>query len=140
MHPIDAIGIDWTPYWTWMLVSTRLAGLFTILPGIGTNQIPAFARASTGLLIAVALVASGLEAHVPESLIEGGLMVFTEFILGFTLGFIPAMIIGAITVAGQVTTGAIGLGQANMIDLSLGGQVAILARIQSVHLNQIMKK
>jgi flagellar biosynthetic protein FliR len=42
------------------------------------------------------------------------------------------LIIGGIAVAGQVTTGAIGLGQANMMDPSLGGQVAVLARAQSL--------
>ncbi len=126
------LNINWTPFWTWLLVSTRLIGVFSIIPAVGTNQIPIFARTSISIVIGVVFVFSGMSAAMPENMVEAAVMLLTEFILGFILGFVPSMIIGAVAVSGQVTTGAIGLGQANMMDPSLGAQVAILARIQSL--------
>lgn len=132
MPLIDDIGINYTPFWTFILILSRLSGMFSIAPGIGTDQIPTFAKSAAALGISTALVIAGMRADAPTSVPEAGLMLVSEYVLGFVIGFLPMMIIGGVMVAGQVTTGAIGLGQANIIDPSLGESVAVLARIQSL--------
>lgn len=126
----SGISFDLIPFWTWFLILVRCFGLLETLPGVGTMQIPPMFRFTFTFAISLCLVFGGVRANLPATFGEAGLMVVTEFLLGIALGLIPALIISGIGVAGQVTTGAIGLGQANMMDPSLGGQVAILARLQ----------
>lgn len=102
------------------------------LPGIGTNQVPAKSRAALAIVLAIAITFGGVRADAPPTMIDGALMIALEAFFGFILGFIPQMVIGGLSVAGQVVTGVIGLGQANMIDPSLGGTFAILARLHSL--------
>lgn len=132
MRLIDSIGLDYTILWTWFLVLMRISGLLASMPGLGTDQIPASFRTPAAIVIAMTIALSGVSAHVPISYAEGGVMIFCEFILGYVLGLVPALIIAGVTVAGQVASGAMGLGQANMIDPSLGGNVAVLGRIQGM--------
>jgi len=132
MPLIDSYGIDYTAMWTWFLVLMRVGGLLISLPGIGTKQVPIRFRGAAGIMIALSVALSGARADAPANMIDGGFMIFGEFTLGYLLGLIPALIISGLAVAGQVTTGAIGLGQANMMDPSLGANVAVLARVESL--------
>ena len=113
-------GIDLNGFWAWFLLWIRLGAMFHMLPGIGTDQAPFIIRGAAAMIIALAAVLAGHPATAPESVPQAGLMIFSEFVLGYILGLIPSMIIQSISVAGQVAAGAIGLAQASMIDLSLG--------------------
>lgn len=129
---LSSINLDLNIFWTWFLIFTRLTGLFQSLPGIGGEAVPAQFRIFPTIMIAVACALTGVHAHEPATLAEGGLMIITEFLLGYVLGLVVDIILAAPLVAGQVSSGAIGLGQANMIDPSLGVSVSILSRIQNV--------
>ncbi|MCC6932440.1 MAG: flagellar biosynthetic protein FliR [Deltaproteobacteria bacterium] len=128
--PISGLEIDAVPFWTWFLLLMRCIGMIEILPGIGTMQIAGTFRFAFAFGMSLCLVFGEARAEMPTSLAEGGLMIGAEFLLGFALGLIPAIVISGVSVAGQIITGAIGLGQANMIDPSLGISVAVLSRIQ----------
>jgi flagellar biosynthesis protein FliR len=84
------------------------------------------------MVIGTVIGFSGVKAAAPQNLIEGLMMVSTEFLLGYVLAVVPAFIIGGLTVAGQVTSAAIGLSQANMIDQSLGGNFSVIAKAQAM--------
>ncbi len=127
----ELAGIDFTSLWTWALLFIRMTGLFTSMPGIGTEQVPETLRILPALIIAACVAATGTTATFPQSLADGGLMAVTEFLLGYVLGAIPAFVMSGLTVAGQVISGSIGLGQANMIDQSLGESVSVLSRLKS---------
>ena len=131
MNLDQGIQIDAVPFWTWFLLLMRCIGMLEMLPGIGTMQIAGTFRFSLAMGISLCLVFAEPRADLPVNLIEGGLMVSVEFLLGFALGIIPALIISGVGVAGQIVTGAIGLGQANMMDPSLGTSVSVLSRIQT---------
>lgn len=102
------------------------------MPGVSQNQVPAFAKTAASMVIGMAVVIGGLRAPVPDNMTEVIIMVGAEYLIGFIFGFIPAILLAGVMVAGQVTTGAIGLGQANMIDPSLGANVSVLSRLQSL--------
>lgn len=127
----ELAGLDFTALWTWALLFVRMTGLFTSMPGIGTEQVPETLRILPALIIAACVTMSGTSAAFPEHLAEGGLMIITEFLLGYVLGAIPAFVMSGLTVAGQVISGSIGLGQANMIDQSLGESISVLSRLKS---------
>ncbi len=124
--------LDFAPYWAFFLLLVRFGATFISLPGVGTDQIPATFRTSFALGLAFAVASAGARAPEPASIAQGGMMIAAEFMFGYLMGLIPFFIIGGVTVAGQVTTGAIGLGQANMIDHSLGESVAVLARLEGL--------
>lgn len=125
------LQLDFTVYWTFFLLFTRMSGVFSSMPGIGTDQVPATFRMLPALIIAACITMGGIRAHSPQSTAEGALMVGSEYALGYVLGFVPQLVLGGLTVAGQLISGAIGLAQANMLDISLGENVAILSHVKT---------
>lgn len=122
--------IDFSPIWTWLLLTTRFAGILLVLPGIGTERIPMTMHFYAASVLAVALTISGIRAPEAASVGELVTMFGSELVLGYAMGLIPAIVLSGLSVAGQVISGAIGLGQANMIDRSLGGSVSIISQVQ----------
>lgn len=124
-------NLDFTALWAFLLILSRLAGVFSTLPGIGSESLPRTPRFIAAMIIAITPVAAGLRVELPENIVHAGFAVGVEFVLGFLLGSIPQYIISSVAVSGQVVAGVIGLGQANMIDPSLGESVSVIARMQS---------
>ncbi len=131
-EPFATIPLDFTGFWTWFLLFTRFTALLYSLPGIGTEEVPMPVRVTLAIVISSVLTISGAMATLPIHLAEAGLMILTEFALGYLLGAIPLYIVGSLAVAGQVTAASIGLGQASMIDPSLGEHVSVLGRLQAL--------
>ncbi len=129
---MDVNHIDFSLCWSWFLIFCRMSGMFTSLPGIGTEQVPAIVRLCASLILSAVIVSSGVQAAEPAAAAEGLLMIGSEFLFGYLLGVIPNLIISGVAVAGQVTSGAIGLAQASMIDPSLGTQTTVLAHINTM--------
>lgn len=130
MESIFSELYDFSFLWTWLLLSARGIGLLMILPGIGTQQTPAPVRMILAFIIALALSLSGIRAETPTNIAECVLIVSCEFLLGILIGTIPLLIISALSITGQVVSGTIGLGMANLIDPSLGQNVSMLSRIE----------
>ena len=118
-------------FWTWILLWTRMGGVLIALPGVGTDAIPQNFKNSVALMLGLAMCLSGEIAPVPENLVDGGLMMGSEFLIGYILGAIPSFIVNSLSVTGQVVSGSIGLGMANMIDPSIGQSMSVLSRIES---------
>ncbi len=89
-------------------------------------------RLSIAVLIGLAATMAGVTAPEPKHMVDGGLMLASEFTLGYLLATIPALIVSSLAITGQVVSGTIGLGFANLIDPSIGQSLAILARIESL--------
>jgi flagellar biosynthetic protein FliR len=113
-----------------VVLAVRFGGIFESLPGIGGDEFGPQFRYFAVLLIALAITMCGVRAPEPASMLETTLVLMSEFALGFAMGSIPTMVLGGLGVAGQVISGSIGLGQANMIDRSLGGNVSIISKIK----------
>jgi flagellar biosynthesis protein FliR len=124
----NGLSLDLDPLWVFFLVASRLLALFILLPGIGTDQVPETFRYYIVIIIAAISAMSLPSQPMPEHLHQIVLLLASEFVIGVVLSLFPAMILGGLSVAGQVVAGVIGLGQANMIDRSLGESVSILAK------------
>ncbi|MCB0360364.1 MAG: flagellar biosynthetic protein FliR, partial [Bdellovibrionales bacterium] len=121
---------DFLFLWTWFLISTRATGLLIAAPGIGSQEIPATAKMLFSFILGFAIAISGVQATEPATAVDGVLMVVSEFLLGWAIAFIPQLIVSSLSVSGQVISGSIGLGFANLIDPSIGQSVSILSRVQ----------
>ncbi len=124
--------IDFSFLWVFIMFFARFGGLFTSLPGVGTEQVSTALRIPIVLVFAAVTSLTGLKVPEATNVIQGALMISGEFLIGYLLGLIPSFIISALAVTGQVTAGAIGIGQAAMIDPSLGESVSVLARVESL--------
>lgn len=129
--PSDNI-FDLSVYWTWFLLFVRMSGVFSSMPGLGTNQIPDVFRKAIAMLLAFTVTLSGVRAPEVQNFPEGALMIIMEYIFGVLLGSIPSFIVAGAALAGQIGSTAIGLAGANLIDPSLGVGIADLAVIQSL--------
>ncbi len=127
---IGDLHLDFSIFWTWFLLFTRMAGVFNALPGIGTDSVPAAFRLLPAMIVGACITLSGIHAHAPASLAEGAAMVGAEYALGYVLGYVPQLVLGGLAVAGHLVSGSIGLAQANMIDASLGENVTVISLIK----------
>jgi len=127
---MSSFDIDFSMLWAWMLLFTRMTGMLTSMPGIGTDQVPESYRMMPAMLLAMCAVLGGVRADIPHGMADGGAMMIAEYALGWVFGFVPTLTLGGLAVAGQLISGSIGLAQANMIDVSLGESVSIISRIK----------
>lgn len=125
----SSLNLDIAPLWTFILVAARLLSLLLLLPALGTDQIPENLRYFNGMVLAFVISFSIPKVPMPEEfhLILAGIV--GEFAFGAILSLLPSIVLGGLLVSGQIIAGVIGLGQANMIDRSLGESVSVLARI-----------
>ncbi len=126
------VTFDFHPFWTWFLLFVRFSGVFTALPGIGTEEVPLTFRVPLTVIVAAAITLTGAHAEYPRNLAEGGLIIGVEFLLGYILGVVPSLISAGLALAGQLSATSIGLNQASVIDPTLGEHVTTLGRIQGL--------
>ena len=125
----SSLSLEIAPLWTFILVAARLLALLFLMPALGTDQIPENLRYFNGILLAFVISITIPKVPMPEEfhLIFAG--IFGEFVFGAILSLLPTLILGGLLVSGQIVSGVMGLGQANMIDRSLGESISILSRI-----------
>jgi flagellar biosynthesis protein FliR len=106
--------------WTFLLLLIRYTGLFIFIPGIG-GGIDGATKKFMGILVLSLL--SALNTKPTEIPADLGLIVaqlVSELLMGAFVGFLPAMVIAAVHVAGQLASISMGLGAAQMIDPNSG--------------------
>ena len=132
MIQIGSNFLDFSPIWTFFLLLARFGGMLSSLPGIGTEQISTAFRFWPSVALALVVSLTGVQGAPASGIETGTIMIFAEFTLGYALGSIPAMVLGGLSVAGQVSAAAIGLAQANLIDRSLGTNVSVVAKLYTL--------
>ena len=112
-----------------LLVFVRMTGLFVIAPIFGRRNIPAYLKIGFSFFLAVILV-NTVPFKSPgnfENIYVFILLVFKEFIVGITIGYVSYLIFSAIYVAGQLIDMQIGFGMVNVLDPVSNIQVPITA-------------
>ena len=88
-----------------LLMLTRISGIFLISPFFGSMNIPMFFRVGIALAMSVVLfpVVDGLGTpETPPSIIMFGAAVLGELFIGWLIGFVAYISFAAITMAGKV--------------------------------------
>ena len=130
MLSIGSTIIEIEIFWSFFLIMMRFSGVLFALPGIGTDQYGPQWRFYLAIIIALSLTIAGVRMPYTEVALEMILLTVAEFALGALIGSVPGFVLAGLGVAGQVIAGTIGLGQANMIDRSLGNNVSIIAQLK----------
>ncbi len=117
-----------------MLVLSRVAGIFAALPVFGGRTVPVRIKAITVFMITLVCFPTLLITipQVPSDTFSLALLLFSEVMIGLTLGFITQIIFSAVEFSGQIIGLQMGLTISSIIDPSRGTQVQIMSVVQSL--------
>lgn len=112
-----------------MLLLTRVSGIFVISPFFGSLNIPVYFRAAAALAITIVLfpVVDNLGAiNPPVTIWAYAWAVLTELFVGWLIGFVAYIAFAAITMAGKVMDMQVGFAVVNVMDPTSGQQMPLI--------------
>ena len=112
-----------------LLMLTRISGIFLISPFFGSMNIPMFFRVGIALAMSVVLFPVVDELGTPEtppSIIMFGAAVLGELFIGWLIGFVAYISFAAITMAGKVMDMQVGFAVVNVVDPTSGQQIPLI--------------
>lgn len=117
-----------------MLVLSRVAGIFAALPVFGGRRMPLRVKAITVLMITLVCFPTLTVTYpqVPSDAFTLALLVFSEVMIGLTLAFITQIIFAAVEFSGQIIGMQMGLTISSIIDPSQGTQTQIMSVLQTL--------
>lgn len=117
-----------------MLVLSRVAGIFAALPVFGGRTVPT--RIKVIVVFTITLVCfptlSVAIPQVPPDVFSLALLALSEVMVGLTLGFITQIIFAGVEFSGQIIGMQMGLTISSIIDPSRGTQVQIMSVVQTL--------
>lgn len=117
--------------YTFTLLTVRYTGMLMMMPGLSQGQRGILVRIPAIMVMAYASLFSGQMAPMPKDCLDMGLGIFSEAMFGTLLGFIPAMLMSGIQLAGHLSSTTMGLGAAQLMDPTLGIQTTSLGRLMA---------
>ena len=117
-----------------MLVLSRVAGIFAALPVFGGRRMPARIKAVVVLMITLVCFPTLSVAlpQIPSDAVGLALLAFGEVMVGLTLAFITQIIFAAIEFSGQIIGMQMGLTISSILDPSQGTQTQLMSVIQTL--------
>lgn len=115
--------------WTFMLLCSRFAGFFTLVPGIGMGERGLLVRAPAMLVFALTAMISSPLAPLPSDAVSMGALLLAEYMFGTVIGMIPMIMVAGVQTGIQLASTTMGLGMGNLMDPMLGIQVSDISRI-----------
>jgi flagellar biosynthetic protein FliR len=112
-----------------LLVLTRMTGLFVVAPIFGRKNIPVYFKVGLAFLMAVILVNTqnpGI-ADKYSNLWGFGFLIAKEMLVGITIGYVSYIIFTSIYIAGQLIDMQVGFGMVNVLDPLSNIQIPVTA-------------
>lgn len=120
------IGLLMNEIDVFLLVFVRMTGLFVIAPIFGRRNIPAYLKIGFSFLLALILANTmALQKVDYNNIYQYGLIVFKEFVVGITIGYVSYLAYTAIYLAGQMIDMQVGFGMVNVLDPMGNSQISI---------------
>lgn len=115
-----------------LLVFARVTGTLTTAPFFGSKVIPVYVR--VGLAVLFSLLVLPFSAWNPglalNSLLALGWLVLLELLYGLAAGYVAALFLQAVQMAGQLIDMQIGFGMINVFDPQQGQQVPLVGNFK----------
>lgn len=117
-----------------MLVLSRVAGIFAALPVFGGRRLPTRIKVVTVVMITLVCfpILSVSMPQVPSDALSLALLALGELMVGLTLAFITQIIFAAVEFSGQIIGMQMGLTISSIIDPTKGTQTQIMSVIQTL--------
>jgi flagellar biosynthesis protein FliR len=128
---LTVIGIERIQ--TFVLVLARTAGIFTLAPIFGSNQVPVQVRIAVAVALALVFVPMSTPGvAVAADILSMLVLVIKETVVGLAIGFVTILIFAAIQAAGDFIDVHAGFAFAAVIDPVFGAQTAIAGRLHQM--------
>ncbi len=118
-----------------ILISTRISGIFLTAPIFSSRNIPARVKIFFSMAIALIVTPVLLQKQaitVPDTLFPYIFSVICELLVGLTIGLVMEIFFAIIQVAGQMLDTQIGFGIVNVVDPQSGTQIPLLGNFVQV--------
>ena len=117
-----------------MLVLSRVAGIFAALPVFGGRRIPATIKAIVVFMITLVCfpTLTMTPPQVPTDAFSLALLMLSELMIGLTLSFITQIVFAAVEFSGQILGMQMGLTISSILDPSQGTQTQIMSVLQTL--------
>lgn len=111
----------------------RTGAFLFVVPFFGRQRDTFFLRLVLSVALGSMMWWNAAEAvEVPRSLVELGMLVATESLMGFALGFALSMLTSILVSAGEIISSEMGFAMARAMDPEGGGQSTVVAQLFSV--------
>lgn len=117
-----------------MLVLSRVAGIFAALPVFGGRSLPTRIKAAVVFMITLICFPSLsiTMPQVPSDAFSLALLALSEVMVGLTLAFITQIIFAAVEFSGQIIGMQMGLTISSILDPTRGTQTQIMSVVQTL--------
>ena len=112
-----------------LLLLTRITGIFIISPFFGSQNIPITMRVATAMTIAVVIfpvVDQHTIVEAPTSVLSYGLSVLSELFIGWLIGLVSYVALISISMAGKIMDLQVGYAMVQVMDPTSGQQNALI--------------
>lgn len=109
-----------------LLLFVRMIGLFTTAPIWSNRLVPVQLRVAIAFGTAVVVSPLFRDVPVPESLGALGTLVVRELLVGMVIGFVSAVLLSAVQLAGQILDVNMGLSMVNLLDPLTNTQMPVI--------------
>ncbi|MCI6158660.1 MAG: flagellar biosynthetic protein FliR [Selenomonadaceae bacterium] len=112
-----------------LLMLTRVSGIFIISPFFGSINVPVYIRAAASFVFTVVLfpVVDGLgTVQTPPSVLAYSVAVLEELFIGWLIGFVAYVAFSAIQMAGKIMDMQVGFAIVNVMDPTSGQQMPLI--------------
>ena len=129
MTEIDFFDIVQGQVAAFLLVLTRISGIFLISPFFGSLNIPVQIRAITALaitLIIFPVIVAETTVTAPATVLMFGGTVVQELFVGWLIGFVAYIAFAAVNMSGKIMDMQVGFSVANVMDPTSGQQAPLI--------------
>ncbi len=129
MAPLLSLYAD--QFLVFVLVLTRIGALVMTMPVIGSSSVPMQVRAlfAVALSLVITPLHWGLSPPQPENLLDFGLVVSREALLGLALGAAIQILLSGIQLAGQVIAQMSGMSLSDVVNPTFDTQVPVFSHL-----------
>jgi len=131
---MDLINLSLAEFEKFLFVFFRVGAMLLLVPILGSRQIPATMKIGLVLFLSLAIFPVVMHQPMPEprGLIDLGIHLLVDALIGAAIGFITRLLFAAVQVAGTVIDFQMGFGVVNVIDPQTQSQVSITAQFQNI--------
>ena len=117
-----------------LLIFVRISGIFIMAPVFGSRNIPVMIKAGLSLIISLILFPMFFQSNitVPEHVILYVIMLASELIVGWIIGFVSSLVFSGVQMAGQLLDTQVGFGVVNILDPQSGQQVPLIGNFKYI--------
>lgn len=110
-----------------LIILSRMSGLFMISPFFGSMNIPVQIKAACAISFATVIYpVVNTPVTIPADVWNYAIMLFEELLIGWLIGFVGACALSAINMAGKVMDMQVGYAVVNVMDPTSGQQIALI--------------